>query len=182
MYRNALQLVFVRPLYCLLFLAVSFVVLSIAILLPHIGLIKTLWQYESVTVIEIGLLVLNLYGSLGTNFTVLSATYTVLIAVLFGLQITLLTHYIRSVRSKVTNLANVGASGIGGLVSGFFGIGCAACGTFLLSSILVLFGAGGVLAWLPFGGEEFGLLGVGLLVYANHLLVKKINAPLVCAS
>ena len=182
MYRNALQLVFVRPLYYLLFLAVSFVVLSIAILLPHIGLIKTLWQYESVTVIEIGLLVLNLYGSLGSNFTVLSATYTVLIAVLFGLQITLLTHYIRSVRSKVTNLANVGASGIGGLVSGFFGIGCAACGTFLLSSILVLFGDGGVLAWLPFGGEEFGLLGVGLLVYANHLLVKKINAPLVCAS
>lgn len=182
MYLKTLTLVFGKSLYSALFLAVSFDVLTIVILLPHVGLLKTLWQYESVSVIEIGLLVMNLYGSLGTNFTVLSATYTVLIAILFGLQVTLLTYYVRSVRSKVTNLANVGASGIGGLVSGFFGIGCAACGTFLLSSILVLFGAGGVLAWLPFGGEEFGLLGVGLLLYANHLIVKKINTPLVCTT
>jgi hypothetical protein len=98
------------------------------------------------------MLVMSLYGSLGTNFSFLSAAYTILIALLFGLQVTLLTYYIRSVRSRVTTLTNVGASGIGGLVSGFFGIGCAACGTFLLSSILALFGAGGALAWLPFGG------------------------------
>lgn len=182
MYRKALQLVFINLLYGGLFLTVSFVVLSVAILLPHIGLIKTLWQNGSVSVIEIGLLVMNLYGSLGTNFTILSATYTIVIAVLFGLQVALITYYVRSVRSKVLNLTSVGASGIGGLVSGFSGIGCAACGTFLLSSILVLFGAGGVLIWLPFGGEEFGLFGVGLLVYANHLLVKKINAPLVCTT
>lgn len=182
MYLKTLKLVLVKPLYVGLFLAVSFSVLSIAILLPHIGLLKTLWQYESVSLLEIGLMIVNLYGSLGTNFSFLSATYTILITVLFGLQITLLTYYIKSIRSKVTNLASVGASGIGGLVSGFFGIGCAACGTFLLSSILVLFGAGGLLAWLPFGGEEFGLLGVGLLLYANHIVVKKINAPLVCAS
>ena len=82
----------------------------------------------------------------------------------------------------MTNLASVGASGIGGLISGFFGIGCAACGTFLLSSILILLGTGGLLAWLPFRGEEFGLLGVGLLLYANHMIVKKIQAPLVCLS
>lgn len=182
MYLKTLTLVLGKSLYSALFLAVSFVVLTIAILLPHVGLLKTLWQYESVSVLEIGMLVMSLYGSLGTNFSFLSATYTILIALLFGLQVTLLAYYIRSVRSRVTTLTNVGASGIGGLVSGFFGIGCAACGTFLLSSILALFGAGGALAWLPFGGEEFGLLGVGLLVYANHLIVKKINAPLVCAS
>lgn len=180
MYAKTLKTIFGNPLYSILFLAVSFVVLTIAILLPHVGLLKTLWQYESVSVLEIGLLAMNLYGSLGTSFSFFSATYTVLISLLFGLQVVLLTYYIISVRSKVANLTSVGASGVGGLVSGFFGIGCAACGTFLLSSILVLFGAGGVLAWLPFGGEEFGLLGVGLLVYANYLIVKKINAPLVC--
>tara|TARA_B100000508_G_scaffold101355_1_gene79799 strand:- start:6422 stop:6970 length:549 start_codon:yes stop_codon:yes gene_type:complete len=181
MYLKTLKQALVKPIYTGLFLTVSFVVLSIAVLLPHLGLLKTLWQYESVSLLEFGLLFVKLYGSPGTNFTFLSATYTVLIAVLFGLQVTLLTYYVRSIRSKITNLTSVGASGIGGLVSGFFGIGCAACGTFLLSSILVLFGAGGLLAWLPFGGEEFGLIGVGLLLYANHIIVKKINAPLVCA-
>lgn len=180
MYIKTLKLVLVKPLYVGLFLAVSFSVLSIAILLPHIGLLKTLWQYESVSLLEIGWMTVNLYGSLGTNFSFLSATYTTLIAVLFGLQITLLTYYVRSIRSKVTNLASVGASGIGGLVSGFFGIGCAACGTFLFTSILTLFGVGGVLTYLPFGGEEFGFLGVILLTYSNYLVLKKIAAPLVC--
>lgn len=52
----------------------------------------------------------------------------------------------------------------------------------LSTSILILLGTGGLLAWLPFRGEEFGLLGVGLLLYANHMIVKKIQAPLVCPS
>ncbi len=180
MYFKTLQLVFSKPLYSALLLAVSFIVLSVAILFPSIGLIKTLWQHESVSVIEIGLLIIRLYGSLGTNFTLFSAVYTILIALLFGLQVALLTYYVRSVQRKVTNLASVGAGSIGGLISGFFGIGCAACGTFLLSSLLVLFGAGWLLAWLPFGGEEFSLLGVGLLIYANYALVQKITTPRVC--
>ncbi|MCA9366837.1 hypothetical protein KC887_01060 [Candidatus Kaiserbacteria bacterium] len=182
MYVKTLRVVFAKPLYATLFLVISFFVLSVAIMLPHVGLIRTLWQYESVSVVEILLLTANLYGSLGTNFTILSASYTVVIALLFGMQVTLLVYYLKSIRNKATNLTSVGASGVGGLISGFFGIGCAACGTFLLSSILVLFGAGGLLAWLPFGGEEFGLIGIGLLVYANYLIIKKIDAPKVCTS
>ena len=182
MYVKTLRVVLAKPLYITLFLVISFFVLSVAIMLPHVGVIRTLWQYESVSVVEILPLIANLYGSLGTNFTILSASYTVIIALLFGMQVTLLTYYLIGIRNKTTNLTSVGASGIGGLINGFLGIGCAACGTFLLSSILVLFGAGGLLAWLPFGGEEFGLIGVGLLVYANYLIIKKINAPSVCAS
>ena len=73
-----------------------------------------------------------------------------------------------------------GAAGIGGLVSGVFGIGCAACGTFILTPLLALFGATGLFSLLPFGGEEFGFIGVGLLVYSIYAVTKKINSPMVC--
>lgn len=182
MYVKTLRVVLAKPLYTTLFLVISFFVLSVAIMLPHVGLIRTLWQYESVSVVEILLLIANLYGSLGTNFTILSASYTVIIALLFGMQVTLLTYYLKAIRNKTTNLTSVGASGIGGLISGFLGIGCAACGTFLFTSVLALSGAGGVIAYLPFNGGEFGLLGVVLLTYANYVVLKKITAPFVCAT
>ena len=83
-------------------------------------------------------------------------------------------------RTGSPNVKGVGVAGIGGLVSGVFGIGCAACGTFIFTSVLALFGVGGILAYLPFGGEEFGFLGVALLVYSVYSLTKKITDPLVC--
>ena len=83
-------------------------------------------------------------------------------------------------RGGTSSLRGTGLSSIGGLVSGIFGIGCAACGTFIFTSVLTLFGVGGILAYLPFGGEEFGFLGVGLLLYSLYTLTKKITDPLVC--
>ena len=35
---------------------------------------------------------------------------------------------------------------------------------------------------LPLGGEEFGLVGVGLLVFSTYLLLKKMKEPLVCST
>ena len=180
MYFKTLRQVLFQPFYLGLFLVVSFLVLSIAILLPSFGLLQILWQSSSVSLLEIGSVVISLYGSLVTNFTVFSASYMVAISLLFGLQIALFTYYVKQLRSQTTNLTGVGASSVGGLVSGFFGIGCATCGTLLLTPFLALVGAAALLTWLPFGGEEFGLLGVALLLYANHIIVKKINAPLVC--
>jgi hypothetical protein len=72
------------------------------------------------------------------------------------------------------------AAGLGGLASGFIGIGCAACGTFVLGPILSFVGAAGLIALLPFGGQEFTLFGVGLLGFSLFLVAKKIREPLVC--
>jgi hypothetical protein len=47
---------------------------------------------------------------------------------------------------------------------------------------LLLFGAGGLLALLPFHGAEFGVLGVILLGFSMQQLAKRINDPLVCPS
>ena len=58
-------------------------------------------------------------------------------------------------------------------------MGCAACGSFLLTS-LTLAGASGVLTLLPLGGSEFGIIGAVLLALAIYMTAKKIQDPLVC--
>jgi hypothetical protein len=67
-----------------------------------------------------------------------------------------------------------------GLVLAFLGIGCAACGTALLSLILGMFGFSTVLSIFPYGGQEVGYIGVLLLLMATYSLAKKVIAPNVC--
>ncbi len=71
------------------------------------------------------------------------------------------------------------ATGFLGIASGVLGVGCAACGSFLLTS-LTLVGAGGVLTFLPLGGSEFGIIGVLLLATSVYMTAKQIKNPLVC--
>jgi len=118
-------------------------------------------------------------GSIGTNFTLFSASYTIAIAIFFGINVAMFVYYIKR-RREFVQQGGV-ATSLGGLVSGMFGIGCAACGTLVLAPLLALVGAGGIIAFLPFGGQEFGVLGVGMLAFSVVLTAKKIQDPLICA-
>jgi hypothetical protein len=111
----------------------------------------------------------SMYGALFTNFTLFSALSTLAIAYLFGVNSALLAYYIRRRQTEVSNTSGHSA-GVLGMVSGIFGIGCAACGSVIIPSFLILVGAGGLLALLPFHGAEFGLLGVILLVRPECLV------------
>ena len=168
-----------KPMYLALVIVVGFLVFTSAIIIPNVAAVSSVFQ-SSVTLSTKIQFMFSLYGSIGTNFTLISATYTVLIATFFGIQIALLTYYIRKARGGVMRIKGLGAMSLGGIISGALGIGCAACGTFILTSVLALFGGAGVLAYLPFGGEEFGIIGAGLLTYSIYLLLKKIDKPLTC--
>lgn len=178
LYIQAIWTVFSRPYYLLIATVVAIIVFSLAVWLPSFPLIWIVSKNASVN--ELLSLLWSLYGAIGTNFSVISATYTIAISILFGMNIALLTYYIQKMKVGVIGLRSTGASGVGGLISGLFGLGCAACGTFVFTSVLTIFGVGGMLAYLPFGGEEFGFLGVGLLGYSLYSLSRKITDPLVC--
>ena len=165
-------------LYGILAAAVAGIALTLSIWLPNLNFVFDLLFTLDATIGERLSLLLSLYGGLATNFTFVSASYTVLIALLLGINVSLLVFLIRQ-RQKAS-IGGVTTTGIGGFISGIFGIGCAACGTFVLSSLLGLFGASWLLTRLPFGGEEFGILGVALLGYTTYALYKKIKEPLVC--
>lgn len=173
-----IQNVFSKPKYTTLAITVAISVFAFAVWLPNWRLIVTVFTSPSINFVEAISVIFGLFASIGTNFTALSATYTTAIAVLFGVNVALLAYYVS--KKKGSLRGGGGALGVGGLISGIFGIGCAACGTFILTSLLALVGAGGIVALLPLGGEEFGILGVLLIGYATYWTIKKIDEPEIC--
>ncbi len=181
MIAQALMCVFKEWTYILIAVVVALVVFVFATWLPNLGLIWKITVSPSVPLLDKARILASLVGSIQTNFTVFSALYTIAIAVLFGVNAAMVTYYVKLQKrfSRQTGQASA-AAGLGGLASGFFGIGCAACGTFVLGPILSLVGATGLIALLPFDGQEFGVFGVGILGFSIFLVAKKIREPLVC--
>lgn len=175
---QALRKVFRKPIYVPLALITSAVVFAFAVWLPNIPLIVKVMGHSGIPLTQKLNLPISLLGSIVTNFTLLSASYTIAIAVLFGMNVAMIVYFLRR---KIDDVKQTGmATGLFGITSGVIGIGCAACGSFLLTSVLSLFGASWILSYLPLGGSEFGILGVILLAVALQATAKQIENPLVC--
>ena len=175
---QALQKVFRKPMYIPLTLITSLAVFAFAVWLPNIPLIVKVMGHPGIPFTRKFDLPISLLGSIVTNFTPLSATYTIAIAVLFGINLAMIIYFLRR---RIDNMKQSGiATGFFGIMSGVVGMGCAACGSFLLTSILSLFGASSILSFLPLAGGEFGIIGVVLLVLAIYMTAKQIVNPLVC--
>ena len=160
---------------------VALLVVSAAALLPNTAVLVQVLGSDAVLLSTKLTFLLSLYGSLLTNYSLLSAALLLVTALLFGVNVALLTYYIKR-RRRVSGDAAAKLAGVGGTVSALFGIGCAACGSVVLTSVLGLFGASGLLLMLPYHGAEFALLGIVLLTIATYYLAKRIADPLVCPS
>lgn len=121
---------------------------------------------------------LSLLGSIATNFTVLTASYTIVIALLCGIYIAFITYFLKR-RIKEAKKSGI-TTGFLGIGSSVLGVGCAACGSLLLMSSVLSIGATSLLAYFPLKGSEFGILGVILLSISIYLVAKKIQNPVVC--
>lgn len=175
---QVLQKVFGKPIYVFLAFIVSFIVFAFAVWLPNISLIVNIMGHSEIPFLQKINLPISLLGSIFTNFTLLSASYTVVIAVLFGVNLSMIVYYLRH---KITETKQNGiAVGFFGMASGVIGMGCASCGTVLLTSIFSLLGASWMLSFLPLRGGEFGILGVILLLISFYAMAKKIQNPAVC--
>lgn len=118
----------------------------------------------------------DLVGSIGTNFTPFSAAMAIATAVLFGLNLSVSLYLFRRRRFLARNgWASTTTASVGGIASGLVGVGCAACGTVAIGPILAMFGAGGLLYALPFGGEEFAALGAAILAGSLVLGLRAIS-------
>ncbi|HEX9741458.1 MAG TPA: hypothetical protein VGA17_01555 [Nitrospiraceae bacterium] len=181
MIAQALMCVFKEWTYVFIAAVVALLVFVLATWLANLGLVWQITVSPSVPLFDKAKILAGLVGSIRTNFTVLSALYTIAIAVLFGLNTAMVTYYMKMQKGLRMNRGQASAAaGLGGLASGFIGMGCAACGTFVLAPVLSIVGAAGFIALLPFDGQEFGLLGVGMLGFSIVLVAKKIGEPLVC--
>ena len=175
---QALQKVFRKPTYTILALIISAVVFAFAVWLPNLSLIVKIMGHPGITFSQKLSLPASLLGSIVTNFTLLSATYTILIAILFGMNVAMIVYFLKR---RIDDVRQAGlGTGFLGITSGVLGMGCAACGSFLLTSILSLSGTSWLLSYLPLDGGEFGIMGVMLLTVSLYLTAKKIQNPAVC--
>ena len=142
-----LRRVFARGGYILLAAATGLAVFILATWLPNLGLVGQIVASETIPFADKVKILTALVGSIGTNFTVFSALTTIAIAALFGANVAMMAYYFRSRRQLVSPAGKTGAAAsFGGLASGLFGVGCAACGTFVLGPVLAFLGAGGLIA------------------------------------
>lgn len=178
MIQKAFTKVFSKPAYATLAICVSVGVLVIALWLPNLKLIASVIASPNVPLASKIELPLSLLGSLSTNFTPFSASYTIALSVLFGMYVAMMTYFLRR-RIRETKQSGV-VTGVFGTISGILGVGCAACGSLAFGTIFSLIGASGVVALLPLGGGEFGIIGVGLLMIALYTTAKQIETPAVC--
>lgn len=175
---QALQKVLRKPIYLILALIISSAVFAFAVWLPNMPLILKVMRHPGIPLSQKLSLPISLLGSITTNFTKLSAFYTVAISVLFGVNFTMIAYFLRRRIAKVKQSGV--ATGVFGVISGVLGMGCAVCGSFLLTSILSLFGASGILVFLPLAGGEFGIIGVILILMSIRITAKQIQNPTVC--
>ena len=178
---RALQQVFSKGWYVLLAATIALATFVLTTWLGNLGLVWQIATSQWLPLVDKAKIMLALIGSIGTNFTVFSAVCAIVIAILFGLNMSVITYAFRERRLLVGQFGKTQTiASLGGLASGLFGIGCAACGTLLLSPVLAFLGMGALVALLPFGGEEFGALGVGLLGLSLIISAKKIGQPVLC--
>lgn len=178
MVAEALAKVFKKPVYAVMALLVALATFAMAVWMPNLGLIVEVFADTNATLLQKISLPVALLASIRTNFSALSALYTIAIPILFGVNVAMMLYFLK--RRIVA--AKQMAAGVGflGMASGVLGIGCAACGSFILTSVLSSFGAAGALFLLPLHGGEFGILGVVLLGLSIALVGKQIQNPLVC--
>lgn len=174
---QAFRHVFGSPRYAALALATALAVFVFATWLPNLGLIWEIGASSSVRLSDKIQILASLVGSITTNFTLFSALSLVAVALLFGANVAMIAYGVALRRQF--GQTGVTAS-VGGLAAGLTGVGCAACGTFLLAPMLAAAGATGFLAMLPFGGEEFSAAGIVLLCSSLFWTGKRLAAPLVC--
>jgi len=172
------QKVFSVPSYPITAVALAVAAFLFAVWLPNIGLITDVFIHSSAPLGDKLRLAATLLGGIRTNFSFLSATYTILIALLFGINIAMIAYYLKQ-RMRTSERGGFFA-GIGGTASGVLGVGCAACGSFILTMTFSFIGASGDLALLPLKGGEFGILSVILLGTSFYLISHKITDPLIC--
>lgn len=168
--------IFQQPKYLLVIAIVTLTVIALAAWLPNIHLITKTMTSKTMTVWQKTNLVTSLLGSIQTNFSPLSRTVTIISATLTGIQTSLLIYYLRQ---TIMVQREMGVSLLG-VATSLLGVGCASCGSVVLTSLIGLSSASTVLGILPFRGQEFGFLGIAILLMAIIYTMKKINQPFLC--
>lgn len=165
-----------QPKYLAVAITATLMLIAFAAWLPNLHLITKIMTSSTMTLWQKTNVLTGLLGSLQTNFTLLSRSVTFISAGLAGIQVSLLVYYLTQT-ARATQSMGMSAVGV---ATSMLGVGCASCGSVVLTSLVGLGSATAVLGILPLRGQEFGFIGIVVLLFAISFTVKKIDQPFVC--
>src|SRR3989338_11549740 len=123
---GAFQMVFKNWRFAILAAVVSSTVFATATWLPNARLLWSIWSDSSLPIADKLTFPIRLLESITTNFTTLSALYTVAIALLAGINVAFIAYLIGQQRERISQSGATAV--VFGILSGTVGMGCAACG------------------------------------------------------
>ncbi|MBA3732957.1 hypothetical protein H0W91_01110 [Patescibacteria group bacterium] len=165
------------PLYALISLIFTVLIFLFSVWFPNLSLVgEVVFSHNFTLLGKINFLWSSL-GAIATNFSMLSAFLLIIISLLFGLNMAVTIYYFK----KRIAFQKANGMSIPGMLSGLIGIGCASCGSVVLSTFLGVGAAASFTGLLPFKGQEFSFLSIIILIVALYITGKKMSDPLVCS-
>lgn len=163
--KDALLLIIKKPTYLAIWLVTAFLMAGLVIWSLNLELVLYIFFETPLSFLDKIGFFLEGYRSLFSNLNSLLSVSIVVFATLFGLNIALLVFVLRHIGFS----AIPKKSGGGAFVFAILGGGCIACGTSLLTPILISLGLFGG-AFMRDLGALFNLIGSLLLTYSIYKL------------
>lgn len=167
---TGLKRIATQPRTLIVTISVAVLFLAIIALMPNRQLIFSFPESYSLST-KIGIII-SLFGSLWTNFTLTSLIAYIAIAILTGLNIAFVFNQV----GKRAKMYKESGAGIMGMIAGMLGVGCAACGSVVLSSLIGIGATSQLIGFFPLKGFEFTILSLLLLLGSTYFLARKAGA------
>lgn len=167
--KESLNTVYSKPKYIFLAALIAFLIFSLFLFLTNIPIFLQAWSVGGFALFpKVSLNIINTILSVSGR---LALSLMIAIAIMGGINISMVIFKFRATRSMGLNFAS-----IGGILGSAFGVGCPACSTSLIS----ILGISGGLAVLPFKGVEITSLGLLILLVAFYFTAKSISLCEAC--
>ena len=154
--------VMTRPHYVLLAFLVSFISLGILLWSLNIDLLGYIFFEAPLNLIEKFDFILDVYGSILTNYESFQAMVMALFSMLFGINIAVLIYVMRGGQKEAIK----SKSSVGGLSLAVIGGGCIACGTSIITPLLATLGATSSIAFTNAIGLYLNLIGIAFITFS----------------
>lgn len=154
------------PLFILLTVIFSMLIFGILLWLFNLALLGYVLFQSPFSIGEKFSFIFGVYGSVFTNFDTPQALALFVFAVLFGINLSMLVFVIYGRGKVVSASKKTGLS----LLFAIIASGCAACGTSILTPLLISIGAGGSLALSREIGIVVSYLSLLLVLYSIYSL------------
>ena len=173
--KNILKIL-MKPLYFLLAIGVGLIILGVILWSLNLDLLSYVFIESGLPFSEKVSFFISVYKGIFVSSGQLPAVTMILLSILFGINISSMIFVIKNRKHQKKEYGSTAT----GLSLAIIGGGCVACGTSVLTPLLLTLGAGGVVSYLSEIGVYINLLACCFLIWSIYKL--GLNAGTIFAS